>query len=161
MTLTSATAKRYARTIESGEALTNGQITQLQHRASGGGKDSHMTPDEALELMDMIADIDGGVPITPEQHAKAERYLRRLAWGPKGEPKESPFGYREKAIILNIERFTLTGYRYMFHGGVLGGEYVPVYCVWGARGGNFEYHVQGNRARAMCGMGAPVLSIVG
>lgn len=108
--------------------ITEKEINLLKRRANAGDKG-----------VSCIYDIDY-LPLTPEQTAKAVKWLRSLHYTPSGKVRaNSPFGYREIAIIDNPEHemefrgFYDVGNRYVRSN-------VPLY-----RYNGMEYYVVGGK----------------
>lgn len=80
-----------------------------------------------------------GVQISPEQTAKGLAFLLNLWKTPKGkERKNSPFGYRETAILENFARFEFVDFYNAGNAWV--NNYLPVYRVIATDGSAFEYY---------------------
>ncbi len=81
------------------------------------------------------------IEVTPEQAHKGLAWLKNLAWTPTGRHrKHDPFGYRERAIILQAEkagpRFTLDEFRDV--GTLYSHFYLPVWRLHYG-GASFSY----------------------
>lgn len=108
--------------------ITENEINLLKRRANADDKD-----------VSGLCDIDY-LPLTPEQTAKAVKWLRSLHYTPKGKVRaNSPYGYREIEIIdssdieMEFRGFYDAGNRYIRNN-------VPLYGCDG-----MEYYVSGGK----------------
>lgn len=92
-------------------------------------------------LLDLVGDCVAEAPlaITPEQTAKGLAWLRAQVWTLNGKArKNDPLGSRERAILLDFDRFTFDGLREEYRPGGMA-TYSPIYRVHAKNGASFAY----------------------
>lgn len=127
------TMKKYLDIIASG-TISNSEIISL-NSLMNSNKDAHKVLDAA------IWECEEGLNLTPEQDKKGIEFLMNLWKSPTGkERKNSPFGYREEAILEGFTHFTLKGFYDARN--YQRSYYLPLYECHG-NGNSFEYYYNG------------------
>ena len=112
--------------------ITEREILLLKRRSNAEGRD--------LFNCDLLDTFDFGVPVTPEQGAKALNWLQGLIKR-NGEPKAGQnLGYREIEIIKTATANDFTFCGFYDAGNRYFTNFVPLYSV-----GGMEYYVNGGK----------------
>ena len=121
--------------IKKSGKITEQEINLIKNRMNAGRLDA-----EGKELVQWI--WDNTPELTPEQNKKALDFLMNLWKSPTGKERvNSPYGYREQAILEKFSNLELAGFHDISR---YGGSkfYVPLYNVVGNET-SFQYYYDG------------------
>lgn len=142
------TFSKYKEVLQTRRALSKSEILGLAW-VLNGVKRVNITPDEKRALRTLLSSRQER-PISKELTQVGFDWLLSKAFKKNGEPRNytgMPFGYRERAIILDFKRFTWVGYRNTQqdcgnHNSPFASN-TPIWRVHASNGAYFDYYVSG------------------
>lgn len=137
--------KKYTTLIKSNK-MTKVEINSMRKALGMSSALNQEEKDVIIKAFYAAVEKKGGIKITQEHTDQGLKYLKNIAWTPKGkvrETKNNPFGYRERAILNEFKEFRLTALEGSFN--PYYGEDTHYNSVWTVIGktGRFDYVQKG------------------